>query len=130
MLDGFVARRLRAESKFGARLDTIADIVFVVVVVIKVLAAVHVPLWIIIWVICIAVIKCINIVSGFIVCKQFVAEHTVLNKVTGVLLFATPLCIGLLSLKVAAILIVLTCAVATVAAIQEGHCIRGRKEIV
>ena len=31
MLDGFVARKTDTVSKFGARLDTIADFVFVVV---------------------------------------------------------------------------------------------------
>ena len=129
VLDGFIARRLKTESGFGARLDTIADLVFVIVVLLKVLNTVYIPLWLIIWIICIAIIKCINMISGIIICKRFVSEHTVLNKVSGILLFAVPLCIGNFLWQPVAILIILTCLIATAAAIQEGHLIRSGKEI-
>ncbi|MCQ2530316.1 MAG: CDP-alcohol phosphatidyltransferase family protein [Lachnospiraceae bacterium] len=129
VLDGFVARRLKIESKFGSKLDTIADIVFVIVVLIKILGTVYIPLWLIIWVICIAILKCINIVSGFVRYKHFVSEHTVLNKICGILLFIIPLCIGKFPWQPVMILIILTCAVATVAAIQEGYYIRTGKVI-
>ena len=35
MLDGFLARRLGVESKFGAKLDSLADFVFILSVVYK-----------------------------------------------------------------------------------------------
>lgn len=129
VFDGFVARHLKIESKLGARLDTIADIIFVIVVLIKVLRVVNIPLWLILWVICIAVIKIINIISGFVIYKHFVSEHTILNKICGIILFIIPLCIGIVPWKPVSILIILTCVVATVAAIQEGHYIRTGKEI-
>ena len=37
MFDGFVVRKTDTVSKFGARLDTIADFVFVIVCLIKLL---------------------------------------------------------------------------------------------
>ena len=129
VLDGFIARHLGKETKFGARLDTIADIVFAVIVIIKVVLIINIPAWLIIWIVGIAAIKCINIISGFVIYKRFISEHTVMNKICGVLLFAIPLCIGSFSWKPVAILIILTCAIATVAAIQEGYYIRIGKEI-
>ena len=129
VLDGIVARYLGKETKLGAQLDTIADIIFAVIVIIKVVQTISVPLWIIAWIICVAVIKCINIVSGFIVEKRFVSEHTVLNKTCGVILFAIPLCINRLPRQAVAILIILTGAISTIAAIQEGHYIRTGKEV-
>ena len=125
MLDGFVARKTDTVSKFGARLDTIADFVFVVVCLIKLLPTLRIPAWLYIWIGIIALIKVVNIVSGFTVQKRFVAVHSVMNKATGVLLFLLPLTILVFPLKYSAIVV---CAVATFAAIQEGHFIRTERE--
>ena len=129
VFDGIVARHFGKETKLGAQLDTIADIIFVAIVIIKVVQTISIPVWITVWIICIAVIKCINIISGFIVKKQFVPEHTVLNKTCGVILFAIPFCIDSFSWQAVTILIILTCAIATIAAVQEGHYIRTSKEV-
>ena len=129
VLDGIAARHFGKETKCGAQLDTIADIVFVIIVLIKVVCAVYIPTWLIIWTICIAVIKCINIISGFVIHKRFVSEHTVMNKICGVFLFAIPLCVGIFPWQSVAVLMILTCAAATFAAVQEGHYIRTGKEI-
>ena len=129
VLDGFAARHLGTQTKRGAQLDTIADIVFTAVVLLKVVRTVKIPVWLIVWIACIAVIKCINIISGFVIHKRFVSEHTVLNKLCGGLLFAIPLCIGRFPRQPVAVLMILTCAVATIAAIQERYYIRRGKEI-
>ena len=121
ILDGAVARHFGKETKFGAQFDTIADIFFAGVIIIKSLRAIHLPITLIIWIICIAVIRCISILIGFILYKRFVPEHTVMNKICGILLFAIPLCIGLLPPKPVTALIVFTCAVASFAALQEGY---------
>ena len=128
-LDGIAARHLKKETKFGAQLDTAADTVFVLIVLIKVVRAVYIPIWLILWIACIAVIKCINMLSGFIIYKRFISEHTVMNKLCGVLLFAIPLCIGQFPWQSVVFFIVLTCGAATFAAVQEGHYIRTGKEI-
>ena len=122
MLDGFVARKTDTVSKLGARLDTMADFVFVVVCLIKVL---HITVWLYVWIGIIALIKVVNIISGLAVQKKLVAVHSVMNKATGVLLFLLPLTILAVPLRDSAIV---TCAVATFAAIQEGHFIRTERE--
>ena len=125
MLDGFVARKTDSVSKLGARLDTMADFVFVVVCLIKLLPVLHIPAWLYAWIGIIALIKVVNIISGLAVQKKLVAVHSVMNKATGVLLFLLPLTIPVLSLKYSAIVV---CAVVTFAAIQEGHFIRTGRE--
>lgn len=129
IFDGIVARHLGKETKFGAQFDTIADVVFTITVIIKTVRVVVFPVWIICWIVCIAVIKFINIVSGFVKYKRFFSEHTIMNKICGVLFFAIPLCIGMFQYQQIAILIVVTCSMATIAAIQEGYYIRTEKEI-
>ena len=121
MLDGFAARKTNTASRFGARLDTIADYMFVIVCLIKLLSVIRIPIWLYVWIGIIALIKVINIISGFVVQKTFVAVHSAMNKVTGLLLFLLPLTIPVFPLKYFAIVV---CAAATYAAIQEGHLIR------
>ena len=125
MLDGFVARKTDTVSKLGTRLDTIADFVFVVVCLIKLLPVLSVPAWLYAWIGIIALIKVVNIVSGFAVQKRFVAVHSVMNKATGALLFLLPLTIPAAPLNYSEVIV---CAAATFAAIQEGHFIRTERE--
>ena len=121
MIDGTIARRTNTVSEFGARFDTAADFVFVVVCLIKLLPVISMPLWLRVWIAMIALIKIINIISGYIAQRKLVAVHSVMNKVTGVLLFILPLTFPIVPLRYLAIPI---CAVATFAAVQEGHFIR------
>ena len=124
LLDGFLARKLDAATPLGAKLDTAADLSLVAVCLIRLLPVLDVPRWLMIWIAGIALIKGINLVCGFVVKKQFVALHTVMNKVTGTLLFLLPLTIAWIDLRISAAVV---CAVATFAAVQEGHYIRTGK---
>ena len=125
MLDGFVARKTDTVSKLGARLDTMADFVFVVVCLIKLLPVLHIPAWLYAWIGIIALIKVVNIISGLAVQKRFVTVHSIMNKATGALLFLLPLTISAVPLKFSAVIV---CAAATFTAIQEGHFIRTGRE--
>ncbi len=121
MIDGAVARKTGTVSEFGAKLDTAADFVLVVVCLIKMLPTIHVPTWLIIWIFVIAVIKAINLVSGYVMRNEIVVLHTVMNKVTGILLFVLPLTLNFIDLKYSGVVV---SAAATFAAVQEGHMIR------
>ncbi|MBQ6430357.1 MAG: CDP-alcohol phosphatidyltransferase family protein [Oscillospiraceae bacterium] len=121
MADGAVARKTGTVSDFGSKLDTAADFALVVVCLVELIPAVHLPIWLIIWIIVIAAIKAINLISGYVMRKELVVLHTGMNKVTGILLFALPLTVTFVDLKYSGAAVG---AVATFAAIQEGHLIR------
>ena len=121
MIDGAVARKTGTVSEFGSRLDTGADIVFVAVCLIKLLPVLHIPVWLCIWIAIIAFIKVASIAVGFIRQREFISVHSVMNKMTGGMLFVLPLTLAFIDLKYSA---VVGCVVATVAAIQEGYIIR------
>lgn len=126
MIDGPVARKTHTATAFGAKLDTAADILFAAVCLVKLLPVLNIPLWMFIWIGLIALIKIMNIVSGFVIRKRFVSVHTPMNKATGALLFLLPLTVSCIDLRYTAPIV---CAVATFAALQEGHLIRtGRRE--
>jgi len=126
MIDGTIARKMNTVTEFGARFDTAADFVFVVVCLIKLLPVISMPLWLCVWIVMIALIKIINIISGYIAQRKLVAVHSVMNKVTGLLLFILPLTFPIVPLEYLAIPV---CAVATFAAVQEGHYIRTDPDI-
>ena len=117
MVDGTIARKTNAESAFGARLDTVADFVFVIVSLIKFLPAMDIPKWLWGWMAVIAVIRIGNMIFGWIFSRKVIALHTILNKLTGFLLFLLPLSLHVIELKCSAVVV---CAVATVSAVQEG----------
>ena len=121
MADGYLARRLRCESKTGALLDSLADLVFVACCCYKLLPALAFPKWLWIWAGVIVAIKVINQISALVMYKKFHFPHTVANKVTGFLLFlGVPLTVFLES----AVPMVVIAVVATFAAVQEGHFIK------
>ena len=124
MVDGTIARKTNSTSKLGSQLDTVADLIFVVVSLFKLLPAIDIPQWLWIWGGVIAVIKISNIIWGYVSNKQFISLHTIMNKITGLLLFLFPLILSFSELKFTAIVV---CAIATFSAIQEGvyivkHC--------
>ena len=121
MADGIIARKTNSVSEFGSRFDSIADLVFVVICMIKMLPVIDISKGLYVWTAVIALIKIINIISGYVMQKRYVAVHTTMNKVTGILLFIIPLTLTLVPLIYIGIPI---CSVATFAAVQEGHFIR------
>lgn len=121
MLDGYLARKLRCESKMGALLDGLADLVFVACCCYKLIPVLVFPKWLWIWGGAIVVIKVINQVCALVMYKKCVFPHIIANKVTGVLLFVgVPLTVFLVSI----IPMIIIAVVATFAAVQEGHFIR------
>ena len=121
MLDGYLARTLGCESKTGALLDSVADIVFVACCCWKLIPVLAFPKWLCIWGGVIIAIKVINQISALVMYKKCVFPHTVANKVTGGLLFVgVPLTFFLGSI----IPVIIIAVFATFAAVQEGHFIR------
>ena len=118
MVDGTVARKTNSASAFGARLDTVSDLVFMTVALIKFVPHLYIPVWLWIWIGIIAMIKLGNAAWGFVRAKKLISPHTVLNKVTGLLLFLLPMTISFIELTYT---LPFVCAVATAAAIHERY---------
>ena len=92
VLDGTVARMLKKESKFGARLDSIADIMFYLLMLYRVLPMLIavLPRWIWIIVCAIALTRIGAYVTALIKFKRFASLHSYLNKLSGFMLFLVP----------------------------------------
>lgn len=117
-LDGFVARRLKTESKLGSVLDSMSDLIFYSVLFYKIWGTLNEVLpaffFTIIWTIFGIRVSCYAYVYAKE--KKFASEHFILNKVTGLLLFVMPYIIKTSFFVYYAALI---CLVAFIAAIYE-----------
>ena len=100
---------------------------YIHVLLFKILSVIDVPVWLWIWVIAIAGIKIGNVIYGFIYMGRFMVEHTIMNKVTGILLFLLPVTVFFVEIQYSAMVV---CSIATFSAIQEGYYIREGREIV
>ena len=117
MVDGTIARKTGATSSFGARLDTVADFLFVIASFVKLVPEIRIPVWIWIWTAVIVVVKLVILVWGFTRRKQMPSLHTIANKATGLCLFLLPLTMSFVDLRYTAPVV---CVLATIAAIREG----------
>ncbi|MGN0106749.1 MAG: CDP-alcohol phosphatidyltransferase family protein [Hominilimicola sp.] len=92
MLDGTVARVTHTESKTGAILDSIADLVFCVAAVIKLFGIVVsvLPDWIYAIIVLVAAVRIAAYIIGGVKYHTLASRHTYMNKLTGAALFAVP----------------------------------------
>ena len=118
MVDGTIARKTGAASSFGAKLDTVADFLFVIASFVKLVPVIRIPVWIWVWTAVIAVGKLVTLVWGSTQRKQMPSLHTIANKATGLCLFLLPLTMSFVELRYT---VPVVCIIATIAAIQEGY---------
>lgn len=125
-IDGAVARRTGTASDFGAKFDTAADFLFAAAAAGKILPALSVPVWLIVWIVLIALMKIGCHLAGYVKYHEFRTVHSVLNRVCGGIAFAVPLFFGCdVPQQAKAAAVIAVCIFATVTAIAEGLAILG-----
>lgn len=116
MLDGYIARKFKLSSRFGARLDSIADIMMFLIVGIRLTSFLIVPPLILVWILLIAFIRIVSLAIVFIKYRTFVILHTYGNKLTGFMLFLIPFILNLIDMSMLGMIV---CTIATIAALEE-----------
>lgn len=116
MIDGTIARKTNSATRFGEKLDSVADLMFLAAAFLKLLPAIQIPRWLWIWISVIAILRIGNLICRAIQNKPFLPGHTVLNKLTGLLLFLLPLTFSFIE---AAYSTTAVCIAATFASIDE-----------
>lgn len=128
-IDGTVARKTGVASDFGAKFDTVSDFIFALAVVIKIIHALYIPGWLIIWISIIALIKIGCHIAGYIKYHEFKTVHSILNKICGGITFVVPLFIGgNYAWQAKAQIVIIICLITSIAAIVEGMTILANKQ--
>ncbi len=119
-LDGPVARYTKTAGDFGARLDSAADMLFYSVIVLRLIPIVWngniLPAWCWYWAVGILIFRIGIYLFALVKFGRFPSLHTMLNKISGFLIFTM---VYLIRTPVIVAYFALFCAVATLAGIEE-----------
>lgn len=118
VLDGYTARKLNAACEFGARLDSIADLFFYAVMLIKLFPLLWEQLPHGIWygVSAILLIRIASYVTVAVRFHRFASVHTYLNKATGAAVFILPFFMGFGLTRIYSIAV---CAISGISSLEE-----------
>lgn len=117
-LDGWIARRTKSASDFGAKLDSVADLLFFAVVLVRLFPILLAGLPVQIWyaVAGIVLLRLSSYCVAAIKYRQFASLHTWLNKLTGGAVFLLPY---LLAVSSGTAYSWVLCALAGAASVEE-----------
>lgn len=107
-------------SNIGSKLDTFADFVMLLTCSLKIFPSLVLPKWLVVWIVLIATTRCLNLILGYLLGEGLIIRHTVLNKVTGFLLFLFPLTLEMIAISFSGAIV---CIAAMLVAIEESRLI-------
>lgn len=118
VLDGWVARKTKTAGDFGARLDSIADLMFYALMLFKVFPLLWNELPGDVWYTAAAAfaVRIAAYIFAAVKYGKFASMHTYLNKLTGAAVFFIPF---LISTNYAALYCRIVCLIAVVASAEE-----------
>lgn len=118
VLDGFIARKFNLTSKFGALLDSIADLLFYSVMMVMIIPVLLKVIPTAMWYTGVGVllIRAAAYVTAAIKFHRFASTHSILNKITGGAVFATPF---ILMFPFANLLLWVVCAIGATSSLRE-----------
>lgn len=116
ILDGIIARKLAITSEFGAKLDSIADFIMICILMVILYPKINPSRGIIIWVVCICLIRFVSAGVALKKYKKPASLHTYGNKLTGIILFIFPLLVPVIS---SIAIMVFICIIASLSALEE-----------
>lgn len=115
VLDGFIARKLKCETAFGAKLDSVADFFMFCMILVTMVKQGQINKPVIGAVAFIFALRIANAILSGIKFKKISSIHTIANKVTGIALFFCPVAYPYLGNK----LLILTGIFAVASAVEE-----------
>ncbi len=116
IIDGYIARKTGMTSRLGEKLDSVADMVMVSILLVTFYPIINPTIPMIAWIMLIAIIRFASMIVAFMKYKTFASLHTYGNKITGIILFGIP--IFLLFIKVDTMLSI-ACSISSFSAIEE-----------
>jgi phosphatidylglycerophosphate synthase len=116
LIDGFIARKTGVTSSFGAKLDSAADTVLIAVSLFTLYPYLGLTPGVLLWICIIGIIRVASIMTALYKFKTYASIHTYGNKLTGILLFITPLWLSSIN---HIIWITVVCIVANLSAVEE-----------
>lgn len=118
VLDGWIARSTGTTSELGAKLDSVADLLFyasMVICIMPVLIEI-LPMWLWIATAVVILLRLGSYLTAAVKYKRFASMHTYMNKITGAAMFTMPYC---LLAPCAVALCAVICLIAGLSSLEE-----------
>ncbi len=123
VLDGWIARMTNSITEFGSKFDSMADLLFYAVMLIRIFPVMWEVLPKTIWigVAAIVILRIVSYTTAAFKYQRFASLHTYMNKMTGFFVFAVPY---FLTMTYGIIYCKCVCAVAALSSLEEFliHC--------
>ena len=116
MIDGPIARKIGTENELGSKIDSLADLIFVICSATMILPSVGLPLSVWLWIAAIGIVKLVGIIIRSCQQRKLAIPHSISNRLTGILLFCLPF--ALIHFE-ALIPSVIVCAMATFSLMED-----------
>jgi len=118
VLDGFIARSTGSTSELGAKLDSIADLLFYAVMVLSIMPTLIaiLPPWLWMATAVVILLRAASYLTAAIKYGRFASMHTYMNKLTGAAMFTMPYC---LLAPCAVTLCAVICSIAFLSSLEE-----------
>ena len=122
MIDGTVARKFGSSGDFGAKLDSVADLLSLISAFYKLIPKLHGFFnAYVLWAVCVvSAVKIMSLIVSFIRFHRPLFLHTILNKITGFAVFVLPF---FYKSGCFTVMIYISCVIALLAADEELLCI-------
>ena len=116
ILDGYVARKTKSTSKSGEVLDSVADLIFIAIILVIFIPLLAWDNWAVYWLGMIALTRLLSLGIGFTKYCAVSFLHTYANKITGIALVCFPVLYWIFGMTVTVITL---CGVASLSALEE-----------
>lgn len=116
LLDGYIARKMKSETYFGSKLDSLADLIFCGIVIYKMIPIIHFDKYVFQMACIIVVIRLISVVLCKTKFNQMAMMHTMGNKFAGIMLF---MYLFIMNSKISSLYQYLLCLAALISALEE-----------
>ncbi len=115
ILDGFIARRLNLTSELGAKLDSVADLIFYGAMILNILPDIFNGVSIYAWIFAAVVLltRIISYIWAAVKYHRFSSLHTYGNKISGFVVFCIPYLIQFTNKTFVCLLACAVCALAS-----------------
>lgn len=116
MADGYIARKTNTASRLGEKLDSAADLIMFIVLIIMLYPVINPPVRVLVWIIAIGLTRLLAVAVVFIKYKTFGMLHTYGNKITGFIVILLPFFLKIVPTD---ILLYIVCTIASISAVEE-----------
>lgn len=116
VLDGYIARKTEHSSKLGDNLDSIADFVMYLALILALIPVLHLAAPFVIWIVTIGIIRILSMVIVWVKYRTFEMLHTYGNKVSGLIIILYFLSLIFMQSET---MLYIACAAATLSALEE-----------